>query len=97
MRALGCDVAPGSLLGSPLTIEQARQAGIVVANGLGPSGGPVQDVLRADGYEHVTHVADGAEVIALLRSHAGVDLHLLDLSLPDMDTLTVVERLSPGW
>jgi len=67
---------------------------IVVANGLGAQGRPIQRILVEDGYEHVSYVAGGTEVIALCR-HMWVDLLLLDLALPDIDSFEVIEQLAP--
>ncbi len=74
---------------------KVKKQHIVVANGLGAYGRPVQRILLEDGYEYVNYVAGGAEVLALC-SHMWVDLVLLDLDLPDMDGLAVVERLVPA-
>ena len=71
-----------------------RSNHIVVANGLGAHGRPIQQILVRDGYEHVSYVAGGAEVIALCR-HMWVDLLLLDLAMADMNGFDVLEQLAP--
>jgi putative two-component system response regulator len=68
---------------------------IVVATGLGTYGRPIQTVLREDGYEQVSFVPGGAEVIAMC-THMWVDVLLLDLAMPDMDGLEVIEQLAPA-
>ena len=49
-------------------------------------------LLRQDGYE-VTAVGDGQEAVAALRQQR-FDLMLLDLRLPGMDGLRIVEALT---
>ncbi len=75
--------------------HHVKKQHIVVANGLGANGRPVQQILLEDGYQHVTHVAGGAEVLALCN-HVWVDVLLLDLHMADMDGLTVIEQLVPA-
>ena len=54
-------------------------------------GEAVLDLLRAEGYA-VDWVKDGAHADEVLREH-GYDLLLLDLGLPKLDGLTVLEHL----
>jgi cyclic di-GMP phosphodiesterase len=68
---------------------------IVVANGLGAQGRPIERILTEDGYQHVSYVAGGREVIALC-TNMWVDLLLLDLAMPDMSGFEVLDQLGPA-
>lgn len=72
-----------------------RAPHIVVANGLDGRGRAIARILREGGYEHVSYVAGGAEVVTLC-SNMWVDVLVLDLGMPDMDGVEVLEQLQPA-
>lgn len=74
--------------------QSVKDNHIVVANGLGKSGRPIQRMLIAEGYRHVSYAAGGADAVSLC-THLLADLLLLDLQMDDIDGLGVIERLAP--
>lgn len=55
-------------------------------------------IMKAEGY-HVVHAADGLEAVSLLSLMPPPALIVLDLHLPHVDGVTVLDRIrsTPGW
>lgn len=68
---------------------------VVVAGPVGPRRDAIERILEEDGYPDVAYLASGIETLSICRQGA-VDLLLLDLELPDMRGLVVLERLVPA-
>jgi putative two-component system response regulator len=77
-----------------MSLHRANNHIVVAADGGSPRGRMIERILRRDGYDRVSVADTGAEAIALC-SHRSVDLLLLDLRLPDLDGLVVLEQLTP--
>jgi len=77
-----------------MTLPHVNTHIVVAADELSASGHVIERILRNEGYEAVSFVGSGAEAIALC-SHRSVDLLMLDLRLPDLDGLVVIEQLAP--
>jgi putative two-component system response regulator len=69
-----------------------KNSHIVVADGLADGGRAIERFLVASGFEHVTVLATGAEVVALC-ANMWVDLLILDLAMPDMDGFEIIQAL----
>lgn len=67
---------------------------IVVANGLGAHGRAIRRILVHDGYPQVSYVASDTEAVAICTAEP-IDLLLLDLTMPELAGLSVIERLAP--
>jgi putative two-component system response regulator len=77
-----------------MALRHANTHIVVAADGLSACGRAIERILRREGYEAVSFAGSGAEAIALC-SHRSVDLLMLDLRLPDLDGLVVIEQLAP--